>query len=331
MIALGFNDREEPSRFARGPAEALDLLIQLRQTTDTLDRRFKDPTIDPAVIQVVRGTREDWQDWRSMLVDLPVYFWKPELVTLVDEAAKTYPLKDEEVVSVRDIERAQSEGRTLPPPTYFPRIARALCVFAAPNLGAQYSGKHKAFSGLLWQVGYAVKKQEFWICIRGISWSSRESHAWPVWLSDGGSEHLDKSLSRFGPDITAEDKATQHAEQLHLIRWICTASMFVEQDILAADPAPIHSSAIKYAAGQLKHEPKCLVVTLRHQSAEAGAAPSQDNAIDWACRWVVRGHWRRQWFPKRDTHAPVWIHPYVKGPEDRPFKPEKPVVYSVSR
>lgn len=32
-------------------------------------------------------------------------------------------------------------------------------------------------------------------------------------------------------------------------------------------------------------------------------------------RWAVRGHWRKQWYPKRNGHLPIWIDSYIKGPE----------------
>jgi hypothetical protein len=37
-------------------------------------------------------------------------------------------------------------------------------------------------------------------------------------------------------------------------------------------------------------------------------------------RWMVRGHWRRQWYPSRGAHIPLWIAPHIKGPEDAPIK-----------
>lgn len=33
-------------------------------------------------------------------------------------------------------------------------------------------------------------------------------------------------------------------------------------------------------------------------------------------RFVVRGHWRNQWYPTLGEHRQKWIAPYVKGPED---------------
>lgn len=36
-------------------------------------------------------------------------------------------------------------------------------------------------------------------------------------------------------------------------------------------------------------------------------------------QWIVRGHWRQQWHPKRQVHRPVWIAPHIKGPEGAPL------------
>lgn len=44
--------------------------------------------------------------------------------------------------------------------------------------------------------------------------------------------------------------------------------------------------------------------------------------VEWQSRWIVRGHWRQQpWGPERKRIRPVWIAPYVKGPEDKPLAP----------
>jgi hypothetical protein len=36
-------------------------------------------------------------------------------------------------------------------------------------------------------------------------------------------------------------------------------------------------------------------------------------------RWIVRGHWRQQWYPARGVHRPVWIAPHLKGPDGAPL------------
>lgn len=47
-------------------------------------------------------------------------------------------------------------------------------------------------------------------------------------------------------------------------------------------------------------------------------------------QFVVRGHWRNQWFPSKGEHRQVWINPYIKGPEDAPFQASKRV-YELTR
>lgn len=43
-------------------------------------------------------------------------------------------------------------------------------------------------------------------------------------------------------------------------------------------------------------------------------------SVAWQRRWMVRGHWRLQPHgPGRLLRKPLWIDPYVKGPEDKPL------------
>lgn len=41
--------------------------------------------------------------------------------------------------------------------------------------------------------------------------------------------------------------------------------------------------------------------------------------IDWSHRWIVSGHWRKQWYATSETHRPKWIAPHIKGPDDKPL------------
>lgn len=40
---------------------------------------------------------------------------------------------------------------------------------------------------------------------------------------------------------------------------------------------------------------------------------------EWNHRWIVRGHWRNQWYPSTQVHRPKYVPSYVKGPEDKPL------------
>lgn len=35
--------------------------------------------------------------------------------------------------------------------------------------------------------------------------------------------------------------------------------------------------------------------------------------------WIVRGHWRNQYYRSRDDHRPIWIADHLAGPEDKPL------------
>lgn len=61
------------------------------------------------------------------------------------------------------------------------------------------------------------------------------------------------------------------------------------------------------------------LLRLRRAPREHAAGDDGDSR-EYTCRWMVRGHWRQQWYPSRDLHRPIWINPHIKGPEDKPLK-----------
>lgn len=54
----------------------------------------------------------------------------------------------------------------------------------------------------------------------------------------------------------------------------------------------------------------------RHSHHPNGAS---NEAPNWTHRWIVSGHWRRQWYGIEQVHRPKWIAPYIKGPDDQPL------------
>ncbi|GAA2455770.1 hypothetical protein GCM10010191_88770 [Actinomadura vinacea] len=56
-------------------------------------------------------------------------------------------------------------------------------------------------------------------------------------------------------------------------------------------------------------------------ATRAPGAPDDDHAArQYTCRWMVKGHWRQQWYPSRKVHRPIWINPHIKGPDGKPLK-----------
>lgn len=58
------------------------------------------------------------------------------------------------------------------------------------------------------------------------------------------------------------------------------------------------------------------VIELRRR--QHAVADSQSER-EWHHQWIVRGHWRNQWYPAHEVHRPIWIAPHIKGPEGAPM------------
>lgn len=100
-----------------------------------------------------------------------------------------------------------------------------------------------------------------------------------------------------------------------------TAAMvlLLDQRILVGPrrPAERHARKRAQAAGRAE-PPEVVVVELRRAATRPGGG--ERRAVEWSCSWVVRGHWRQQWYPSARVHRPRWIAPYVKGPADKPLR-----------
>ena len=62
------------------------------------------------------------------------------------------------------------------------------------------------------------------------------------------------------------------------------------------------------------------LLRLRRAGKAQGTSDDERAARDYTCRWMVKGHWRQQWYPSRGLHRPIWINPHVKGPDGKPLK-----------
>jgi hypothetical protein len=75
--------------------------------------------------------------------------------------------------------------------------------------------------------------------------------------------------------------------------------------------------------------PLVRVIQLRARDASNEAYGHGDR--EYHQRWIVRGHWRQQWYPSLNSNRPKWIAPYVKGPADAPLKVPPINVFAVAR
>lgn len=107
--------------------------------------------------------------------------------------------------------------------------------------------------------------------------------------------------------------------------------LFVQQRLLTMPSV----RADRPARRRLEHagwtaEPVIRVILLRRRETN-GQHVTEPTDHEWSCQWLVRGHWRQQFYPSKHLNQPIWITPYVKGPEDKPLKPPRATVFAVVR
>lgn len=64
-------------------------------------------------------------------------------------------------------------------------------------------------------------------------------------------------------------------------------------------------------------EPVVRVIALR--TPESQSAGGTATSHEYHHQWIVRGHWRQQWYPTISDNRPVWIAPHLKGPDGAPL------------
>jgi hypothetical protein len=95
-----------------------------------------------------------------------------------------------------------------------------------------------------------------------------------------------------------------------------TACLLMRQELAAASVIEPNRASRKRIQRMQQEAKPVRVIRLRHASNSTGASESDR---EYHHQWIVRGHWRQQWYPSRQVHRPVWIAPHVKGPEGAPL------------
>lgn len=80
-------------------------------------------------------------------------------------------------------------------------------------------------------------------------------------------------------------------------------------------------------------KPQVNVINLRRRRiiSQTAAEHESGGTREWSGRWMVKGHWRQQPYgPGRQERRWVYIHPFLKGPDDLPIIDKRPKVYKLS-
>jgi hypothetical protein len=116
------------------------------------------------------------------------------------------------------------------------------------------------------------------------------------------------------------------------MRHVATAFAFLHQRIFVTKREAPDRAARRRIAKERPDLGQPVVRVVRLRTAERQQEHRQDGEpVEWSCRWIVRGHWREQWFPKLRKNQPIWITPHVKGPDDKPLRAPRATVFAVVR
>lgn len=106
-------------------------------------------------------------------------------------------------------------------------------------------------------------------------------------------------------------------------------SAFLDSKIAVISKQKVERAALRRAAraGDILVDQEASIIALRSRDYDHPASETE-REVRWNNRWWVRGHFRAQWIPSDKTHKVIWVDPYIKGPENKPFKAQ---VYDVCR
>jgi len=280
-------------QYARTPADALQCQLDAIAEAVTLTKEPV-PYVPPEWLTV-----ENCVAAAHLFSTAPLYFWTDRIADVVDQASRSYPLQEE---------------------AFLPTLPRAFCVFERPVLWAVINGVRAGLSAVMWARAIDPAGGPARLCVRGLVWT-------PPGCQVCFAAEITNPLHIANPDHdpTFEDEVRA------VYRWICSAAMFVEQRI--AESAPVRvGKHVARRANTLHVSPTCRVVQMRRlDRRRRDDEGEQDAAADWQCQWLVRGHWRQQFYPSANRHVPRWIAPYIKGPFDKPMRIPKPTVFVVKR
>jgi hypothetical protein len=131
-------------------------------------------------------------------------------------------------------------------------------------------------------------------------------------------------------DLVADtDTAEQTRTGQRIWRYIAAVFALVEQRILVATPEGIGRAALRRLKKAKARQPPAILVVRLRRAEGSHAEPGEPR--EWSCRWIVRGHWRQQYYPSSGEYRPIFILPHIKGPDDKPLRAPAERVFAVVR
>jgi len=119
-------------------------------------------------------------------------------------------------------------------------------------------------------------------------------------------------------DMEQRDEG-EHRFMMMQHRFVIGLFAFMNQPFSAIQPRHLPRAQRRWLQREIGTEdPQVKVITLRRAQHTNGQ--SEGGSREWSSRWIVKGHWRSQYYPSKQKNSPLWIMPYMKGPQDKPLK-----------
>lgn len=141
---------------------------------------------------------------------------------------------------------------------------------------------------------------------------------WPIGQTPG--EALGTVKDKMGIDGKPIVSRSIHEE----LTFIASCFLFMQQSLISVTRTPLHRDTRKRIEKYRNvieldtFEPQ-VVAFRKTKHIDLRVDKPEQKVVQWSCQWLTTGHWRNQPY-RNGVVKKIWIAPYVKGPEGKPFK-----------
>jgi hypothetical protein len=142
-----------------------------------------------------------------------------------------------------------------------------------------------------------------------ISFSYKNGKLGVTYENDGGVFVLEVLANRpIGEDIANRGMSKKHEEMVYeVLSILLYIATFHSKAKVKTESLPMNQGSKRKSIP--KH--KIYLVEMKQEVEGHRRAGSTRKESDMS--WLVRGHWRNQWYPKEGVNKPKWMNPYWKG------------------
>lgn len=272
---------------------------------DVPDERILMTKISPLLVKAAQAKWGNEQEkMTDILSDSTLWWIDLEMTNLIDTAAKSFP-------------RHTLQQEDLSNDLF------GVCFFERPLLGTNVENPERpvCIHAMSWSPGYlevAGRKPCLWI----MSWFRQEDG---TWLANAGHKWFPQGTASWALGYS-QDEMFVPQEDLVMQSNVEDCSRLMTIFMLASQKGiskPVLQKMDRPALRRTQRE-NCNISPIKiinlRKPENHHSSDTDGQEMKWSHRWIVDGHWRQQPYGQgRSQTRPVWIAPYIKGPEDKPL------------